>query len=189
MDIFRKLLPYETWRLCEHLLRLSPADRHLRFCAAVADEIIVDRCKRIDFRRTVVVGFFEDGVLRGAAELHLGDSASPSAELAITLETGWQDRHIGTDLLSHAITVAENRGVRTVEMVCVLDNHRLQHIVRKLNGRVEMIGDQAAAKLKVPPPTRLSLWSEAAMEGTGLITGWLEAFRRPAVVAAPPDAV
>lgn len=188
MHVFRKLLPYEAWRLREHLLRLSPTDRHLRFCAGVADEIIVERCRRIDFMRTIIIGFFADGVLRGAAELHLGDPASPGAELAITMEGAWQDHHIGTDLLNHAITVAENRGVRSVEMICLMENHRMQHIVRKLHGRLEIIDDQAEANLKVPFPTQLSLWSEAAMEGMGLITLWLEAFRRPAVVDAPPKA-
>jgi hypothetical protein len=188
MHVFRKLLPYEAWRLREHLLRLSPADRHLRFCAGVGEETIVERCRRIDFVRTIIIGFFEEGVLRGAAELHLGSPASPCAELAITMESAWQDHHIGTDLLNHAITVAENRGVRAVEMACLLENHRMQHIVRKLHGRLEIVEDQAAANLRVPFPTQLSLWSEAAMEGIGLVTVWLEAFRRPAVGDAAPEA-
>ncbi|MDB5408130.1 MAG: acetyltransferase, family [Rhodospirillales bacterium] len=185
MRVFRKILPFETWRLSEHLLRLSPEDRRLRFLAEVGEAAIAEHCRGIDFMRTVVIGFFEAGVLRGAAELHF-DRAASGAELAITLEGDWQDRHIGTELLGHAITIAENRGVRTMAMLCLLDNRRMQHIVRKLDGRLEIVDDQAEARLKVPRPTQQSLWEEAAMEGLGLISGWLEVFGSAAPIDAAP---
>jgi RimJ/RimL family protein N-acetyltransferase len=188
MRVFRKLLSYEIGRLREHLLRLSPADRRLRFFAGIGEEPIADHCRRIDFMRAVIIGFFEGGVLRGAAELYFGGPAGACAELAFTLEAAWQDQHIGTDLLNLAIMVAENRGVRTVEMICLLENHRVQHIVHKFNGRLDMVDDQAEANLTAPFPTQLSLWEEAAMEGMGLITGWLEAFLRPVIAAAAPQA-
>ena len=38
MRVFRKLMPYEIWRLREHLLRLTAADRRLRFFAGVNDD-------------------------------------------------------------------------------------------------------------------------------------------------------
>jgi GNAT superfamily N-acetyltransferase len=178
MRVFRKLLPYEIWRLREHLLRLSSTDRRLRFCGGVAAEFIVDYCRRIDWLRAVVIGCFEEGVLRGAAELHFADDLgrhfTGTAELAVTVEGAWQDRGIGTELLEHAITIAENRGVRTIEMICLLDNARMQHVARKFTDRLAIVDDQAAANLRLPFPTQLSLWREAAMEGLGLLSGWLE---------------
>jgi GNAT superfamily N-acetyltransferase len=176
MRVFRKLLPYEIWRLREHLLRLSAADRRLRFFAGVGADFIAEHCRRIDCLRAVVIGFFEAGALRGAAELHLDGAFGSRAELAVTVESAWQDRQIGTELLSHAITIAENRGVRTVEMICLLDNHRMQHIARKFTGRLDIVDNQAEANVKVPYPTQISLWHEAAMDGLGLITSWLEQF-------------
>ncbi len=176
MRVFRKLLPYEIWRLREHLLRLSAADRRLRFFAGVGADFIAEHCRRIDCLRAVVIGFFEAGVLRGAAELHLAGAFGSRAELAVTVESAWQDRQIRTELLSHAITIAENRGVRTVEMICLLDNHRMQHIARKFTGRLDIVDNQAEANVKVPYPTQISLWHEAAMDGLGLITSWLEQF-------------
>ena len=187
MRVFRKLLPYEIWRLREHLLRLSAEDRRLRFFAGVGDEYIADHCRRIDGLRAIVIGYFESGILRGAAELHLDKDFGDRAELAITVEGEWQARHVGTELLGNAITVAENRGVRTIEMICLLDNHRMQHVARKFTDRLVVDDDRAEAKVKVPFPTQLSLWQEAAMDGMGLITSWLEQFpflaRRPAVAA------
>jgi GNAT superfamily N-acetyltransferase len=176
MRVFRKLLPYEIWRLREHLLRLSAADRRLRFFGGVGADFIAEHCRRIDCLRAVVIGFFEAGMLRGAAELHLAGQLGGRAELAITVESEWQDRQIGTGLLGHAITIAENRGVQAVEMICLLDNHRMQHIARKFAGRLDIVDNQAEANLKVPYPTQISLWHEAAMDGIGLMTSWLEQF-------------
>lgn len=176
MRVFRKLLPYEIWRLREHLLRLSAADRRWRFFAGVGADFIADHCRRIDCRWALVIGYFEAGVLRGAAELHLAGPLGGRAELAVTVESAWQDRQIGTELLGHAITIAENRGVRAVEMICLLDNHRMQHIARKFTGRLDIVDNRAEANLMVPYPTQISLWQEAAMDGMGLMTSWLEQF-------------
>src|SRR5258708_4671481 len=174
MRVYRKLLPYEIWRLHEHLLRLSAADRRLRFFGGVGSDFIAGHCRRIDCLRAIIVGFFEDGVLRGAAELHVVDAFAGRAELAVTVESDWQDRHIGTELLDHAITIAENRGVRSIEMICLFDNRRMQHVARKFAARLLVVDNQAAANVKVPFPTQLSLWREAAMDGMGFMTSWLE---------------
>jgi RimJ/RimL family protein N-acetyltransferase len=187
MRVFRKLLPYEIWRLREHLLRLTLADRRLRFFAGVNDDYIDSHCRRLDALRAIVVGFFEDGVLRGAAELHLAGDFAGRAELAITVESDWQGHHIGTELLGHAITVAENRGMRTIEMVCLIDNRRMQHVARKFTDRLDVVDDQAEAHLKVPYPTQLSVWQEATMDGLGLMTSWLERF--PFATSRQPDEI
>ncbi|SRR6266567_1703158 len=174
MRVYRKLLPYEIWRLREHLLRLSAADRRLRFFAGVGSDFIAGHCRRVACLPAIVVGFFEDGVLRGAAELHIVDAFAGLGELAVTVESDWQDRHIGTTLLDHAITVAENRGVRSIEMICLPDNRRMQHLARKFAARLVTVDNHAAADVKVPFPTQLSLWQEAAMDGIGFMTIWLE---------------
>ncbi len=187
MRVYRKLLPYEIWRLREHLLRLSAADRRLRFFVGVGSDFIAGHCRRVACLPAIVVGFFEDGVLRGAAELHIADAFVGLAELAVTVESGWQDRHIGTTLLDHAITIAENRGVRSIEMICLPDNRRMQHVARKFTARLVIVDDQAAADVKVPFPTQLSLWQEAAMDGMAVMTGWLEQLL-PSTRQAPSQA-
>ena len=65
----RRLLPSEAAKLGGHLARLSSEERTLRFMGAMSDEAVRDHCERIDWFRTVVIGFFDAGVLRGAAEL------------------------------------------------------------------------------------------------------------------------
>src|SRR5258708_23586072 len=113
MRVFRKLGPFETWRLKQHLLRLSREERRLRFSGAVSDDFIAAHGDRIDWLHAIVIGDFENGVLRGAAELQLETGVAGRAELAITVEGAWQDNGIGTELLGHAITIAAHRSLRS----------------------------------------------------------------------------
>jgi hypothetical protein len=172
MHVYRKLMPHEIGRLQEHLLRLTPADRRLRFFCAVGDAFIAEHCRRIASAGAIVIGYFEAGVLRGAAELHLGDRA----ELALTVEGERQCHHIGTELIERAITIAENRNVRMIQMICLLDNRRMQHVALKFTDRLIFEDDQAEADLDIPRPTQLSLWREAVMDSTGLMNCCLDDF-------------
>jgi GNAT superfamily N-acetyltransferase len=176
MHVYRKLMPYEIWRLEEHLLRLSPADRRLRFFSAVGDAFIAEHCRHVACSGAIVIGYFELGVLRGAAELHLGEHLGDRAELALTVESDWQAHHVGTELVDLAITIAENRGVRVIQMLCLLDNRRMQHVALKFTDRLIIEEDQTEADVRVPFPTQLSLWQEAVMDSTGLLTCWLDQF-------------
>jgi GNAT superfamily N-acetyltransferase len=180
MHVYRKLMPYEIWRLREHLLRLSPADRRLRFFSAVGDDFIAEHCRHVACSGAIVIGYFELGVLRGAAELHLGEHLGDRAELALTVEGPWQAHHAGTELLDRAITIAENRGVGVIQMLCLLDNRRMQHVALKFTDRLVIEEDQTEADVKVPFPTQLSLWQEAVMDGMGIITCWLDQLAAPA---------
>jgi GNAT superfamily N-acetyltransferase len=174
MRVFRKLGPFETWRLRQHLLRLSPEERRLRFSGAVGDAFVTAHCERIDWLRAVIIGHFENGVLRGAAELRLETGIAGRAELAVTVEGAYQDQGIGTELLGHAITVAANRAMRSIYMICLIDNRRMQHIARKFTDRLIVVEDQAEADLVMQFPTLVSLWQEAAADGFGFVTSWLE---------------
>jgi hypothetical protein len=87
MRVYRKLFPTEAGRLRDHLLRLAPVDRHRRFFAGVSGAAIDEHCRRIDWLRMMAIGFFEDGVLRGAAEIALDGGLIPrQAELALSIE-------------------------------------------------------------------------------------------------------
>lgn len=179
MHIFRKLYPFEAWRLGEHLLRLDAEDRRRRFFAGVSDATIEAHCRRIDWLRAVVIGFFADGVLRGAAELRLETGNLPfAAELALSVETAWQNEGVGTELVRRALLAAGNRGAASLQMVCLAENQRVQRIARKHTGRLVWSGGESEAAIPVPLPTQLSLVAEAVDDGMGLVVGcWSELAR------------
>ena len=68
--LVRKLWSGETDLYRNHLLRLDPESRQRRFSGAVSDEFVARHAATAGDVGVVVHGFFADGVLRGAAELH-----------------------------------------------------------------------------------------------------------------------
>lgn len=99
MAVHRRLLPTEAGQLAEHLLRLSPEQRGMRFMHAASDEVLRHHVRDFDWRTGLVIGFFEAGVLRGAPELQ-GERFG-TCEVAVTVEAAWQHHGVGTDHLHH----------------------------------------------------------------------------------------
>jgi GNAT superfamily N-acetyltransferase len=178
MRFYRKLFPLEADRLAAHLKRLTPIDRHRRFFAGMGDAGIDAHCRRIDWLHSIVIGFFEDGELRGVVEVLL-DRAERCAEIAISVETPWQRQGIGTELLRRAIVVAKNRAVRHVAMLCLAENWRMQRLARRFTDRLSFQDGDILAELHLAIPTPVTLFEEAVEDGFGAVTLWLDQLRAP----------
>jgi RimJ/RimL family protein N-acetyltransferase len=166
MYVYRKLVPAEIGLLHDHLLRLTPEDRHCRFAGFVSEERIAEYCSRVDWFRTIVIGSFIDGTLRGVAELRLDDPrVGWRAELAVTVELEWQSRGIGTELLRRAITVCRNRAIRSIYMICLVANRRMQRIARRFDGDLIIADGEAEAKVALPFPDQFTLAREFLEDG------------------------
>lgn len=160
MRVIRKLWPIESFRLADHLLRLDAVDRAHRFSGAVGADFVAAHCRSVKWPDALVVGCFEDGVMRGAVELHFDRTAPPRSELALTVERGWQGRGIGTALFGRAVQIASNRGVSRLRMLCLADNRRMQRIAVGAGCRIQLDSGQVYAELPVPPATPWSLIGE-----------------------------
>ena len=57
----------------EHLLRLDRDSRHDRFNGALDDDFLATYAARCVSDGTIIIAYFENGVVRGAAELHQPD--------------------------------------------------------------------------------------------------------------------
>jgi RimJ/RimL family protein N-acetyltransferase len=168
--MFRKLLPTDADQLRRHLLALSPAERRMRFQGMVSDAVIERRCRRIDWFRTVAIGWWVTGRLRGVAEVYFDRSLWPhEAEIAVTVETPWQGRGIGTELTRRAVMVARNRGAARVVMLCLVENAPMRRIAGKLTDALRYDGVAVAADLGLNRATPLSWLEELVQDGTG---GW-----------------
>jgi GNAT superfamily N-acetyltransferase len=191
MRVFRKLLAAEWPQLRDHLLRLSPADRHCRFAGHVGDGVVESYCRHIPWLGTAIVGCFDDGVLRGAAECRwLGPAQPRTVEVSVTVESAWQDQGVGTELVGRVVTIARNRGVVSVFMMCLTDNRAMQAIARKLAGDLRFAHGDVEASIVVPFPTSVSVLQEAMADWTGA-TGamWsrlVEQWRKPGEGASRP---
>jgi len=171
---FRKLLPGEAAGLSAHFDRLTPGESLLRFMGALGHSSVHEHCARIDWFRTIVLGCFEAGVLRASAEIHANDGLPMSFEVAIAVETAWQERGVATELLHRALVIARNRAAREVHICSLADNHRIQNVARKFGARFSSRAGQSDAYIPIPHPTCASLCEEAVDDGFGWMSLWFE---------------
>ena len=178
MHVYRKLVPAEIGLFREHLLRLTPEDRHCRFAGHVSDTAIAEYCGKVDWFRSVIIGCFIDGALRGVAELRFDDPRIGwRSELAVTVESAWQNRRVGTELLRRSITVCRNRAIRSIYMICLIENRRMQRIARRFEADLVFHAGEAEAQVALPFPDAFTLAREALDEGAAWSLAWLTPWR------------
>ena len=176
---FLRLSRFQRDRVLGHLLRLDAEDRACRFGAALGDDELRAYGERIDWTRTLMIGAEVGGELRAVGELKMvGDGwREPGAEVAITVEGPLQGRGIGGELLRRLVTLARNRGVRTLCTVCLARNRRVQRMVRHLGAELTEYGGELEGQIDLPRPGYASLAEE-------VIDAWAGALpRRPPPVA------
>lgn len=145
---FRKLWPSETEKFRDHLLRLDPTSRRMRFAHAVSDSFIEDYASHVADAGSIVHAWLdEDGIVRAAAELkQIGGAWGREAEAAFSVEAAFQDRGIGRELMGRVIRSARNRGVAHLFMSCLPNNQKMQAIARRFDAELsyeygEVVGD------------------------------------------------
>jgi GNAT superfamily N-acetyltransferase len=147
----RELAPHELGRFGLHLLRLDARSRRLRFSSPVPDDYIRAYVRGIGGTRSVILGCFINGWLRGAAELRSQEADwGAEAEIAFSVERAWQGRGIGGALMEAVMAAAKARGVERLSLSYHSVNHRMSALARKVAGSIDMIDDECIANVNVP---------------------------------------
>ena len=168
MPHYRKLTYLDLPAVEGHLLRISPEERQQRFSASLSDAAISAYCRRLNLFDNLLLGAFEDGELRGLAQLGFGSLPwAGEAELAISVEQDWQHRGIGSELARRSVILASNRGLRAIEMICLIENGPMRRIALRLDGKLIHLGSQAESRVELAPPSGLSLLAEALSDAHG----------------------
>ncbi|NJL08882.1 MAG: GNAT family N-acetyltransferase [Methylacidiphilales bacterium] len=174
--VIRKLWAGESPLYRDHLSRLAPDDRRLRFGMDTADDVIAEHAAKAFAGGAVIHGFFIDGVLRGAAELHILNSLPPvEAEIAFSVEAEYRNSGVGSALFGRTLLVARNRGVTTVSMSCLPSNRPMQSLAKKFEAKIKYNLADVIGELKTPGPTPISLWREMVADGTGIAASLIDA--------------
>lgn len=164
--VIRRLLRHERWRLADHLLRLSPRDRYMRFGGHVSDDFIRRYAESPEWFRRSILGCFLGNEMIGAADFRLLDGRWPrEAELAFSVEAEYQGRGIGTELFRRMAIFARNRGVTRLFIVTLPSNRRMRHIASKFHMVTEPCEGEVEGRLELLWPNPLSLMDEALEEG------------------------
>lgn len=168
--IVRKLWPWEGGAIRGHLLRLGPEDRMMRFCAPASDRFIHDYCAQIDPIRTLALGCFVDGTLRGVAELiRIPGECPVSAELDLSVEPPFQGRGIGGRLMRKALAVARNRLVGAVYVVFLPENQPMRRLLERHGASITTCSAPGEARIALPWPAPASALEEIATESQALL--------------------
>ncbi|WP_175478707.1 GNAT family N-acetyltransferase [Rubrimonas cliftonensis] len=109
--VFRELWSLDWVHYTAHLKRLSPEDRVSRFHGVVRDHRIEAHAREALRRPGRVLGWFDGGTLRAAAEVAFAPGET-EAEAAFEVEQSYRGRGVGTELVARTLLWSRNRGVR-----------------------------------------------------------------------------
>ncbi|KWV55530.1 acetyltransferase [Bradyrhizobium macuxiense] len=123
--------------LRDHLLRLDRTSRHDRFHGFTDDSFIRRYAERCANDGTVIIAYFEDGVVRGAAELHPPEQ-SPDAqpEIAFSVERPARRKGVGSILFRKLIAEAHAKGYANLRITTGAQNDAMRALATKFGAQL-----------------------------------------------------
>ena len=144
--------------LRDHLLRLDRTSRHDRFHGFMDDSFIKRYAEKCASDGTVVIGYLEDGAVRGAAELHppeQSDDAIP--EIAFSVESKVRRQGVGTVLFRKLISVARAKGYTSLRITTGATNDAMRALANKFRADLRFSHGESTGVIDLSRPSQLEL--------------------------------
>jgi GNAT superfamily N-acetyltransferase len=123
--------------LRDHLLRLDPTSRHDRFHGFMDDSFIERYAAKCAGDGTVIIAYIEDGVVRGAAELHPPEQSEDLLpEIAFSVEANARRRGVGSILFKRLIAEAQLKGYESLRVTTGAENHAMRALANKFGAHL-----------------------------------------------------
>jgi RimJ/RimL family protein N-acetyltransferase len=123
--------------LRDHLLRLDRVSRHDRFHGYMDDSFIERYAEKCANDGTIIIAYFEDGVVRGAAELHPPEQSHDLLpEIAFSVETSVRRRGVGSFLFRQLIAEARAKGYRSLRITTGAQNEAMRALAKKFGANL-----------------------------------------------------
>jgi GNAT superfamily N-acetyltransferase len=123
--------------LRDHLLRLDQPSRHDRFHGVIDDGFIERYAEKCAHDGTVVIAYIEDGMVRGAAELHPpGRSPDSQPEIAFSVEASVRRRGVGSILFAKLIREARAKGYTSLRITTGAQNEAMRALAGKFGAHL-----------------------------------------------------
>ena len=123
--------------LRDHLLRLDRVSRHDRFQGFMDDSFIERYAAKCAADGTVIIAYIEDGVVRGAAELHPPDESPDSLpEIAFSVEASVRRQGVGSILFKKLIAEARSKGYRSLRITTGAQNEAMRALANKFGAHL-----------------------------------------------------
>lgn len=134
--------------LRDHLLRLDPASRRDRFNGVVDDDFLKDYAARCIDDGVIVIGYFEGGEVRGAAELHAPKrSVDATPEIAFSVEQPLRRQGVGSVLFKALLAEAKRNGYLKLRVTTGAQNDAMRALARKFGTRLSFSHGELAGSI------------------------------------------
>src|SRR5436190_14567859 len=166
----------ELLLLRDHLLRLDRNSRRDRFHGFMDDSFIERYAEKCANDGTTIIAFFENGVVRGAAELHPPDQSPDSLpEIAFSVEASVRRRGVGSILFRKLIAEARAKGYQSLRITTGAQNEAMRALAHKFGAHLtfrhgESTGNIDLAQQKQPElaPSPMAATIDAARAITNI---------------------
>ena len=156
----RQLRPSDLASFREHLLRLDSDSRRDRFNGVTDDIFVGSYAARCFADGTTVIGYVEDGEVRGAAELHeRPDLDPPTGEIAFSVERDLHHKGIGSGLFRRLIAHAHSLGYAELRVTTHPHNEAMKALARKYHARLTFEDGETVGTIDLSQVT-FSLFNE-----------------------------
>jgi GNAT superfamily N-acetyltransferase len=147
-----------------HLLRLDHQSRHDRFHGFMDDSFIERYAAKCADDGTLIIAYLEDGMVRGAAELHPpGTSADQQPEIAFSVETGLRHQGVGSILFRKLIEEARAKGYRTLRITTGAQNDAMRALANKFGAHLTFRYGESTGTIDLEEQPRLELAKPATI--------------------------
>ena len=142
----------ELPQLRDHLLRLDPESRHDRFHGFMDDSFIERYAAKCADDGTVIIAYIEDGVVRGAAELHPPDQSPDSLpEIAFSVEARVRRQGVGSILFKKLIAEARLKGYRSLRITTGAQNQAMRALAHKFGAHLSFRHGESTGNIDLKP--------------------------------------
>jgi L-amino acid N-acyltransferase YncA len=143
--------------LRDHLLRLDPASRHARFHGFM-DDGFIERYAAKCADGTTIIAYIEDGVVRGAAELHPPEqSLGSQPEIAFSVEARVRRQGVGSILFEKLITEARAKGYRSLRITTGSENQAMRALAHKFGAQLIFRHGESTGSIELEPQNQQKL--------------------------------
>jgi GNAT superfamily N-acetyltransferase len=138
--------------LRDHLLRLDRESRHDRFHGFMDDSFIERYAAKCADDGTVIIAYFENGAVRGAAELHPPDQ-SPDAlpEIAFSVEASVRRQGVGSILFKKLIAEARSKGYHSLRITTGAQNQAMRALASKFGAHLTFRRGESTGSIDLTP--------------------------------------
>jgi GNAT superfamily N-acetyltransferase len=144
--------------LREHLLRLDHESRHDRFHGFMDDSFVEHYAEKCASDGTLIIAYLEDGVVRGAAELHPPET-SPDLlpEIAFSVEASLRRQGVGSLLFRELIEEARAKGYRFLRITTGAQNDGMRALANKFGAHLTFRYGESTGTIDVKQQPRPEL--------------------------------